>query len=171
MSKLAAALLAPIYWQRYGLPVVEARPFNHIGPRQTRGFVVPDFASQVAAVKLKQSEAEIRVGNLDAERDFTDVRDVVRAYHLLANRGQPGESYLVCSGTTVSIRLILDTLLELADCPVKIVPDPERMRPAENPTIVGSYQKLKRETGWEPTITLSQSLKDTLEDWLERRSA
>ncbi|UCG24226.1 MAG: GDP-mannose 4,6-dehydratase [Chloroflexota bacterium] len=171
VSKLAAALLAPVYWRRYGLPVIEARPFNHIGPRQTPGFVVPDFASQVAAVKLRQSKAEIRVGNLDVERDFTDVRDVARAYHLLAKSGQPGHSYLVCSGTAVSIRLILDTLIELADCPVTIVTDPDRMRPAENPRIVGSYQKLQNETGWKPTISLRQSLDDTLADWLERRSA
>jgi GDP-4-dehydro-6-deoxy-D-mannose reductase len=170
VSKLAAALLAPAYWRRYGLPVVEARPFNHIGPRQTPGFVVPDFASQVAAVKLGQSKPEIQVGNLDVARDFTDVRDVVRAYHLLVNYGQPGQSYLICSGTAVSIRLILDTLIELADCSLTIVTDPERMRPAENPRIVGSYQKLKQQTGWEPTTGLRQSLSDTLADWLERRS-
>ena len=171
VSKQAAALLAPIYWRRYELPVVEARPLNHIGPRQTPGFVVPDFASQVAAVKLRQSKPEMRVGNLDVERDFTDVRDVVKAYYLLASCGQPGHSYLVCSGKAVPIRLILDTLIELAGCPLTIVTAPERMRRAENTQIVGSYQKLKQESGWEPTISLRQSLSDTLEDWLERRTA
>lgn len=170
VSKWAAALLAPIYWRRYGLPVIEARPFNHIGPRQARGFVVPDFASQVAAARLGQVAPEIRVGNLDVERDFTDVRDVARAYRLLAESGDPGETYLVCSGRPVSIRWVLDTLIELAGCQVTVTQDPERRRAAEAPRITGSYEKLNRQTGWEPTISLRQALQDTLEDWLERLS-
>ena len=170
ISKLAAALLAPVYWQRYGLPVVEARPFNHIGPRQAPGFVVPDFASQVAAVKLGLEEAKIRVGNLDVERDFTDVRDVARAYRALAERGAPGESYLICSGEPTSIRWLLDTLIELSDCRVEVIVDPDRVRPSEHQRIVGSYAKINRATGWTPTISLRQSLQDTLDDWLERSS-
>jgi GDP-4-dehydro-6-deoxy-D-mannose reductase len=150
--------------------VIEARPFNHIGPRQAPGFVVPDFASQVASVKLRQREAEIRVGNLAVERDFTDVRDVARAYRNLADRGRPGQSYIVCSGQAVSIRHILDLLVELSGCQVAISSDPDRVRPAESPRIVGSSQKLSRETGWKPTIGLRQSLQDTLDDWLERRA-
>lgn len=168
ISKWAAAQLAPIYWRHYELPVVEARPFNHIGPRQTSGFVVPDFASQVAAARLGLAEAEIRVGNLDVERDLTDVRDVVSAYRALAAQGRPGHSYLVCSGQAVSIGQVLETLIDLAGCQVNVVIDPDRLRPAESPTIVGSYRKLERETGWTPLITLRQSLEDTLEDWLVR---
>jgi GDP-4-dehydro-6-deoxy-D-mannose reductase len=170
ISKLAAALLAPVYWRRYGLPVVEARPFNHIGPRQAPGFVAPDFASQVAAVKLGLVEPEIRVGNLDVQRDFTDVRDVVRAYQALANNGAPGESYLVCSGRTVSIRWLLETLIDLSGCQLEIVVDPDRVRPAEHPRIVGSYRKINHDTGWRPVVDLRDSLRDTLIDWLDRHS-
>lgn len=170
VSKLAAACLAPIYWRRYDLPVVEARPFNHIGPRQATGFVVPDFASQVAAVKLGKAEPEIRVGNLDVERDFTDVRDVVRAYRMLADQGSPGQSYLVCSGRTVSIGWLLNTLIELSGCRVDIVVDPEKVRPAENPVVVGSNDKIRRQTGWQPTVSLRQSLQETLDDWVDRHS-
>lgn len=170
ISKMAAAMLAPVYWERYGLPVVEARPFNHIGPRQAPGFVVPDFASQVAAVKLGLAEPEIRVGSLDVERDFTDVRDVVSAYRALANRGAPGESYLVCSGKSVSIRWILDTLIELSGCQVTVTIDPDLLRPADSSRIVGSNLKINRQTGWRPTIGLRQSLSDTLDDWIDRQS-
>ena len=170
ISKLAAAFLAPVYWERYGLPVIEARPFNHIGPRQAPGFVVADIASQVAAVKLGLAKPTIRIGNLDVERDFTDVRDVVAAYRALADQGDPGEAYLVCSGKAVSIRWLLDTLIDLAECDVEVVVDPERVRPTEQQRIVGSYAKINRATGWEPTIDLRQSLQDTLVDWLSRQS-
>ncbi|MFN2136345.1 MAG: GDP-mannose 4,6-dehydratase, partial [Candidatus Promineifilaceae bacterium] len=101
ISKQAAGQFVDLYWQRYQLPIIEARPFNHIGPRQTLGFVVPDFASQLAAIKLGQREPQIRVGNLDAQRDFTDVRDVVRAYIDLAQSGAPGEAYIIASGRPV----------------------------------------------------------------------
>lgn len=170
ISKLAAALLAPVYWHRYGLPVVEARPFNHIGPRQAPGFVVSDFASQVASVELGLAEPQIRVGNLDVERDFTDVHDVARAYRALADRGEPGQSYLVCSGEAVSVRWLLDTLIELSGRQFKIVVDPELVRPSEYPRIVGSYRKIHRQTGWAPTINLRQSLQETLADWIDRLS-
>jgi GDP-4-dehydro-6-deoxy-D-mannose reductase len=170
VSKLAAAYLAPIYLQRYGLPVVEARPFNHIGPRQAPGFVVPDFASQVAAVKLGLAEPEIHVGNLDIERDFTDVRDVATAYRALADRGQPGETYLVCSGEATSVRWLLETLIDLSGCPVTVNVDPKLVRPAESNRIVGSPQKIKSQTGWAPRIGLRQSLQETLADWVDRHS-
>ena len=98
ISKWAAGEMVRLYWQRYQLPVIEARPFNHIGPRQALGFVVPDFASQLASIRLGKQPPNMQVGNLDARRDFTDVRDVVRAYRLLAEKGQPGEAYLSCSG-------------------------------------------------------------------------
>jgi GDP-4-dehydro-6-deoxy-D-mannose reductase len=168
ISKVAAGQLVNIYWQRYRLPVVEARPFNHIGPRQTLGFVVPDFASQLAAIKLGRQEASISVGNLSAERDFSDVRDVARAYCRLAETGEPGESYLICSGQAVPIHYLLTTLIELAGVDVEVRYDPERMRPSDTPTLYGSYAKLQRDTGWRPEIHLRQSLADALADWLER---
>lgn len=168
VSKWAAGQLAALYWQRYELPVIEARPFNHIGPRQALGFVAPDFASQLAAIKLGRQEAKMRVGNLEAQRDFTDVRDVVRAYWALAEHGRPGGSYVICSGQPVSIHTILTILAQLADVRVEIEYDPERMRPSDVPRLYGSYARLRRDTGWQPQIHLRQSLADTLADWLAR---
>ncbi|MBK8987676.1 MAG: GDP-mannose 4,6-dehydratase [Chloroflexi bacterium] len=169
VSKWAAGLLTAVYWQRYQLPVVEARPFNHIGPRQALGFVVSDFASQLAAIKLGQQPPRLSVGNLDAQRDFTDVRDVARAYVALAERGQPGESYLICSGQPVSIHYLLNTLIAAADVSVEVVYDPQRMRPSDTPCLYGSYAKIQRAVGWQPQIHLRQTLADALEDWLNRR--
>ncbi len=168
ISKLAAGQLVSVYWQRYQLPVVEARPFNHIGPRQMTGFVVPDFASQLAAIKLEQQAARMSVGNLEAERDFTDVRDVVAAYVALAEKGQAGEAYFICSGKPVSIYDLLTKLSKLADVNVDVVFDPARMRPSDTPSLYGSYAKIEAHTGWQPRIPLQQSLQDTLADWLQR---
>jgi GDP-4-dehydro-6-deoxy-D-mannose reductase len=168
VSKWAAGMLTAVYWQRYQLPVVEARPFNHIGPRQALGFVATDFASQLAAIKLGQQPPTLAVGNLEAQRDFTDVRDVVRAYIALAERGQPGEAYIICSGQPVSIHYLLNTLIEAAGVDVEVRYDPARMRPSDTPCLYGSYAKIKRDTGWQPEIHLRQALSDTLDDWLAR---
>ncbi|MFO7540378.1 MAG: GDP-mannose 4,6-dehydratase [Chloroflexota bacterium] len=168
ISKLAAGQLVDLYWQRYQLPVVEARPFNHIGPRQALGFVVPDFASQLAAIKLNQQPPTLSVGNLEAQRDFTDVRDVVRAYRLLAEQGQPGRAYLICSGQPISIHYLLTTLVELADVEVDVTYDSARMRPSDIPCLYGSYARLQQDTGWQPEIHLRQSLADALADWVTR---
>lgn len=168
VSKWMAGLLVPLYWQRYQLPVVEARPFNHIGPHQALGFVVPDFASQLAAIQLGQRDNRLMVGNLEAMRDFTDVRDVTRAYRLLAAEGQPGEAYLICSGRAVKIEAILQKLIEIAGVDVVIERDPERMRPSDTPCLYGSYAKIQAQTGWEPQIGLEQSLADILQDWAAR---
>ena len=168
ISKLAAGQLAAIYWQRYELPVVEARPFNHIGPRQMPGFVVPDFASQLAAIKLGQKPPVMRVGNLDAQRDFTDVRDVAAAYSDLAEKGAPGQAYFICSGKPVSIYDLLQMLSAMAGVDVEILFDPGRMRPSDTPVLYGSYAKIEAHTGWRPQIPLRQSLHDALDDWLQR---
>ncbi|HEX6385620.1 MAG TPA: GDP-mannose 4,6-dehydratase [Anaerolineae bacterium] len=168
VSKWAAGQLVSLYWQRYQLPVVEARPFNHIGPRQALGFVVPDFASQLAAIKLGKRPPKMRVGNLEAQRDFTDVRDVVRAYVDLAEKGQPGEAYLICSGLPVAIHYLLTTLAELAETRVELEYDPARMRPSDIPCLYGSYDKIQQQTGWRPQIHLRQSLADTLAEWLAK---
>ncbi|MEW5988816.1 MAG: GDP-mannose 4,6-dehydratase [Chloroflexota bacterium] len=168
VSKWAAGQLVPLYWQRYQLPVVEARPFNHVGPRQALGFVVPDFASQLAAIRLGRQKPALSVGNLSAARDFTDVRDVARAYQYLAERGRPGESYLICSGEAISIQTILDTLIELAGVEVEVIEDSRRARPVEILYLRGSNAKIAQDTGWRPEINLRQSLADALEDWLER---
>ncbi len=168
VSKYAAGQLAPLYWQRYQLPVVEARPFNHIGPNQALGFVVPDFASQIAAIKLGQRPAKMKVGNLDAQRDFTDVRDVASAYMVLAEKGHSGETYLICSGQPISIHYLLQVLLELAGVAVDIEYDPARMRPSDVPVLYGSAAKLQAHTGWRPEIHLRQSLAEALADWEQR---
>lgn len=168
VSKWSAGLLVPLFWERYGLPVVEARPFNHIGPHQSLGFVVPDFASQLAGMRVGQRRNQMMVGNLEAMRDFTDVRDVVRAYELLAEQGQPGQAYLICSGKPVKIATILQKLIELAEIEVDVKQDPERMRPSDTPCLYGSYAKLEAQTGWRPQIGLAQSLADILADWVRR---
>lgn len=168
ISKWAASQLVALFWQRYQLPVVEARPFNHIGPRQGLGFVVPDFASQLAAIKLGHKPPIIRVGNLDAQRDFTDVRDVARAYQALAAAGQSGEGYLICSGQPVAIHYLLNRLVEAAGVTVKIEYDQERMRPSDVPCLYGSYAKIKEHTGWQPQIHLRESLADALAEWVNR---
>lgn len=171
ISKLAAGELVRVYAQRHGLAAMEARPFNHIGPRQALGFVVPDFASQLAAIRLGQQTAVISVGNLDAQRDFTDVRDVVRAYAQLGQKGKAGESYLICSGQPISIQYLLTTLAELAQVEVEIVYDPARLRPSDVPCLYGSYAKLKTAVGWQPQIHLRQSLADSLAEWIEHLQA
>lgn len=171
ISKLAASLLVKAYHLRFELPAIEARPFNHIGPRQSLGFVVPDFASQVAAIKLGRQKPVLDVGNLMVERDFTDVRDVVRAYHLLGMNGTPGETYLVCSGKAISIKSLLDQLLILAEVNVSIRNDPERVRSVNSPKIVGSFRKLEKHTGWRPEIELKRSLTEVLNEWIARLSS
>ncbi|MCA9935745.1 MAG: GDP-mannose 4,6-dehydratase, partial [Anaerolineales bacterium] len=118
--------------------------------------------------KLGQREAKMQVGNLDAQRDFTDVRDVARAYLALAEKGHPGEAYLICSGQPVSIHYLLQVLMELADVTVDIEYDPARMRPSDVPILFGSAVKLQRHTGWMPHIHLRQSLAEALADWLQR---
>ncbi len=167
VSKWAAAQLVALFWQRFGLEVVEARPFNHIGPGQGLGFVVPDFASQIAKIKWKKQPNKLLVGNLSALRDFTDVRDVIRAYTLLAEKGQPGETYLICSGQPVSIHYLLTTLLEAADVHVDVEYNPALMRPSDTPCLYASHAKIKNDTGWQPQIHLQQSLTDVLQEWLE----
>ncbi len=168
VSKFAAAQLVRVYADRYDLPVMEARPFNHIGPTQTLGFVVPDFASQIAAAKLELGPRKMLVGNLSAERDFTDVRDVVAAYQCIAEKGRPGQEYLICSGYPVSISTILNILIELADTYMDVEYDPARMRPSDVPVLYGNYAKLLKHTGWKPKLHLRDTLDMVLDEWLEK---
>lgn len=170
ISKVAASQLLKLFHKRYGLEVIEARPFNHIGPHQQLGFVVPDFASQIAVIKLGLEPNLMRVGNLAAERDFTDVRDVVCAYQQLAEQGEPGAMYLICSGQPVAISYVLSLLAELAEVDLHIEVDPSRMRPSDTPVLYGSYATIERDTGWRPQISLRQSLADVLAEWLARRA-
>jgi len=153
--------------QRFNDLVIRVRPFPHIGPGQARGYVTADFASQIAAVEAGREEPVIKVGNLEAQRDFTDVRDVVRAYRLLMQQGEIGEVYNVASGKAVGIQHILDKLLELSEVDVRVEQDPKLMRPADIPVLVGDSTKLRKLTGWRPTISLDRSLKDVVGWWRE----
>lgn len=168
VSKVAAGHLLPIYAKRYGYDAIEVRPFNHIGPRQSLGFVVPDFASQIASIKLGQASRRIQVGNLSAQRDFTDVRDIVKAYVRLAESGVSGEVYLVCSGQPVAISYLMTALAEIAGVDVELEYDPARMRPSDTPVLYGSTAKIYAATGWQPEIHLRQTLGEVLEEWLEK---
>jgi len=165
VSKVGQDLLALQYHLTHGLHVIRARPFNHIGPRQRLGFVAPDFASQVAAIELGRREPVIAVGNLEAERDFSDVRDVVRAYVSLITSGTPGQVYNIGSGEAHSIQEVLDVLLSMSTVSVHVRRDPARMRPSEVPRIVCDCTRLRAETGWQPTIPFEQSLRDVLDYW------
>lgn len=166
VSKWAAGKLVTAYHRGHGLPAIEARPFNHIGPRQTKGFVVPDFASQIAEIKLGIRDPIIRVGNLSARRDFTDVRDVAEAYQQIGLNGQAGETYIICSGKAVSISDILGMMIDIAKVSISVETDPTLVRPVDVKSVIGSYKKLEEDTGWRPKIELSQSLSDAIEEWM-----
>ena len=164
VSKLMQELVA-LDAAREGLEVVAIRPFNHIGPRQQPTFAASSFARQIARAEAGRLAPVLRVGNLEARRDLTDVRDTVRAYRLLARHGRPGCPYNVCSGHAPSMGEIVDRLRSLARIPVGIETDPELLRPSDNPIIVGDARRLRDETGWQPVIPLDQTLRDLLDDW------
>lgn len=170
VSKEAAEALALRAHRAQELGVVIVRPFNHIGPGQSPRFVAPAFAMQIAAAEETGGGAILH-GDLSARRDMTDVRDVVRAYRLLARHGDPGEIYNVCGGNAIAMADLLDGLIELATVPVTTSVDPGRLRPVELPVLEGSHAKLTRATGWEPQIPLGQTLSDILDDARERWAA
>ena len=144
---------------------IRVRPFPHIGPGQGLGFVTADFASQVAAIEKGKQEPVMKVGNLEAERDFTDVRDTVRSYRLLLEQGQLGEVYNVASGKGTKIQWILDQLLSNSTTDITVEQDPDRMRPSDVPRMVGDVSKLTKQTGWQPSVDLTKTLQDILDYW------
>jgi GDP-4-dehydro-6-deoxy-D-mannose reductase len=167
VSKLAQEMTAAAS----GLPVLLTRPFNHAGPRQAPTFATSAFAQQIARIEAGRAEPVLRVGNLEARRDVTDVRDTVRAYHALVERGVPGRAYNVCSGQAHSMRELLDLLLARARVRVRIEVDPERLRPSDNPVILGSHARLTADTGWTPAIPIEQTMADLLDYWRAREAA
>ncbi len=172
VSKVASDLLALQYFFSYKLPIVRVRPFNHIGPGQSERFVSGSLARQVALIEVGKQEPVIKVGNLSSQRDFTDVRDIVRAYYLAITQGQSGDVYNLCSGQATSIQTVLDTLLNFCTVRVRVELDQTRLRPSDVPIIVGSAAKFRQLTGWQPQISLRQSLADILDYWREQvRSA
>jgi GDP-4-dehydro-6-deoxy-D-mannose reductase len=148
-----------------GLNVLIARPFNHIGPLQEPGFAVSSFARQIARIERGLEPPELRVGNLEAERDITDVRDVVAAYESIMERAAPGRVYNICSGQTRRIRTLLDALLRLSPVPIRVEIDPERFRPNDVPVIRGDFSRIRAELGWSPALDLEETLHDTLLWW------
>jgi GDP-4-dehydro-6-deoxy-D-mannose reductase len=163
VSKFAQDRLAASFADR--LHVVIARPFNHIGPRQTADFLASSVARQVALIERGALPRQVSVGNLSALRDFTDVRDVVAAYEHLAAHGARGQSYNVCSGRAVAAQAIVDGLVARARVPIEVVTDPARFRPIDVPIVVGSHARLAALTGWAPTLPLEKTLDDLLSWW------
>lgn len=168
VSKAAQGLLAREYAGQGGLCVVCTRTFPHTGPRRGEAFAESSFARQLAEIEQGRREPALHVGNLDALRDFSDVRDVVRAYWGLLEHGVSGEAYNVCSGSGIRIRDLLQRLIELSGARVDVRVDPERLRPADLPALVGDPAKLRRATGWQPRHALDQTLHDLLQYWRER---
>ena len=162
VSKLAQEMVAA---RAVHLRVFLTRPFNHAGPRQDPSFVTSSFARQIAEIEAGVREPVLRVGNLASRRDITDVRDVARAYRLLVERGRPLRPYNVCSGKGHRIADLLETLIGMSSVRIQVQPDPARMRPSDNPTIVGDHSRLTADTGWEPEIPIEQTLRDLLEHW------
>jgi GDP-4-dehydro-6-deoxy-D-mannose reductase len=163
VSKVAQEMLGLQYYLSRGLGVIRARPFNHIGPRQSRRFVAPAFAAQIAAIETGRQEPVIKVGNLDARRDFTDVRDMVRAYALLVEHGREGEVYNIGSGQAKAIRELLDILIGFSNRKISVEIDPARLRPSDVMEVVCDASKLRAVTGWQPRIAFETSLKDVLD--------
>lgn len=166
-SKVAADFLALQAFLGHRLGAVRVRAFNHLGPGQSDKFVASALASRVARNEVEGAD-EVRIGNLSSRRDFTDVRDVVRAYRLLVLRGEPGEVYNVCSGRDVAVQDLADHLVALASVPMQLKTDPSLERPVDVPVLRGDNTRLREATGWEPTIPLEQTLADLLDDWRRR---
>jgi GDP-4-dehydro-6-deoxy-D-mannose reductase len=165
VSKVAQDMLGLQYYLSHRVDVVRARAFNHIGPRQSPIFVAASFAKQIAEIEAGLTEPILYVGNLEAKRDFTDVKDVMRAYLLLVLHGQSGEAYNVGTGEAHAIQSLLNILLSYTDADIKIEPDPSRTRPADVPVIYADNSKLRRTTGWTPTCKFEDSLRQVLDYW------
>lgn len=168
VSKKAQEEMASVYVKAYELNISMTRSFNHAGAGQGKGFLIPDFASGIVAVERGQQPC-LRVGNLTARRDFTHVRDVVRAYRLIAEQGRAGEVYNVGSGITYSAEEILDKLCDLARRPISVEQDPAKLRPNDTPVICCDHSKLTEHTGWEPTISMNEILQEVMTYWREKQ--
>ena len=165
VSKVSQDMMGYQYFKSYGMDIVRTRAFNHTGPRRPPVFVCSDFARQLIQVELGLRAPEIRVGNLDSKRDFTDVRDVVIAYWLALEKGKGGGVYNICSGNCYRIGDVLDMLIEVTGVKVKIVRDQARMRPSDVPVLQGDNSVFCSMTGWEPKIAFEKTLSDLVEFW------
>jgi len=168
VSSVAKQNLSDVYVRGYGIDIVKTRSFNHLGPGQASNFFIPSIARQLAKIKNGDHKpSKLVVGDLSIVRDFIDVRDVVRAYWALINRGKKGVTYNVCSGKGVKLRKIVNTLIELTGQKVEIEVDESKLRPIDNPIIIGSNEKIFNEVGWKPEVSLRKSLQDTLTYYLK----
>jgi GDP-4-dehydro-6-deoxy-D-mannose reductase len=165
VSKVAQEVLGLMYHQAFDWRVIVTRGFNHTGPGQAPDFVVSSFAHQIAEIEANLREPVIMVGNLEARRDFMDVRDTVRAYRIIMEKGKAGASYNVCSGQAHAISELLDLLLEMSGMDIRVEHDACRQRPSDIPLLLGDNTRLRRETGWEPEIPIEQTLADSLDYW------
>jgi len=167
VSKVTQDVMAYQYFKSHGLKTIRTRAFNHEGPRRGDVFVTSNFAKQIALIEAGEREPVIYVGNLEAKRDWSDARDVVRAYWLGANHCTPGEVYVIASGICNTVQEMLDMLLGLSSIQVEVRQDPSRMRPSDVMVLQGDPSKFKAQTGWEPEIPLEQTLSDLLNHWRE----
>ncbi len=165
VSKVAQDMLGYQYWMSHQVDSVRTRGFNHEGPRRGPVFVASDFAKQVADIEKGRKQPVVNVGNLEALRDFTDVRDMVKAYVLALEKCEPGEVYNICSGKAWRIKDMLDLLLSMSKVKIEVREDPARLRPSDVPILLGDYSKFHAVTGWKPTIPFEQTLADMLEYW------
>ncbi len=168
VSKVAQDYLGYQYFQSYGIRAIRTRGFNHTGPRRGHVFVTSNFCRQVAAIEAGRQEPIIRVGNLDAIRDFTDVRDMVRAYWLAVTKAKPGEVYNIATGTGIHIRDLLQMILDRSKVKVNIEIDPDRLRPSDVEILIGDSSKFRADTGWEPQIPFEKTLSDLLDYWRDQ---
>ncbi len=170
VSKRAQEDLAGLYVRSYGLKICMTRSFNHGGAGQRPGFMIPDFASGIVRIE-RGLQSELPVGNLTSRRDFTHVKDMVRAYRLIAEKGIPGRVYNVGSGTTWSAQEVLDRLIAMASCRIPVRQDPARMRPSDTPVVRCNHDRLTGDTGWEPELGLEDILRDTLSYYRNRQES
>lgn len=168
VSKVAQDLLGYQYFKSYGMQIVRTRAFNHTGPRRGHVFVCSDFARQIAEIEKGLRPPVIFTGNLNAQRDFTDVRDMVKGYLMALDYGEPGEVYQLCSGKALTISELLTILLSMTNVAIEIRQDPIRLRPSDVPILLGSYAKFNRQTGWKPLIPFEQTMADLLNYWRAR---
>ncbi|UAY53118.1 GDP-mannose 4,6-dehydratase [Ferruginibacter albus] len=166
VARVSQEMLSQIYAKSYGLDIVLTRSFNHIGPGQKEMFAISSFAKKMIGIKHSSSgEKTMTVGDIEIVRDFVDVRDVVKAYYLLLQKGEKGEIYNICSGKGITLKEVLQTMKNILQIEVNIQIDKELIRPADNPVIIGSNKKIKDKIGWQPSISLETSLKDLLNYW------
>jgi GDP-4-dehydro-6-deoxy-D-mannose reductase len=168
VSKVGQDYLAYQYYMSYGIKAVRTRGFNHTGPRRGEVFVCSNFSKQAVEIELKKRPPVIYVGNLDAKRDFTDVRDMVRAYWMSLESCEPGEVYNICAGDAISISDLLNMVISGTGAKIEIRQDPARLRPSDVPLLLGDYSKFNKATGWKPQIPFSKTLADIMDYWREK---